>query len=72
MVMVRKIKSNIRTCSHCKRRRVCLGYREVFEEDEQGHLDNMLDLYKKTSKLAPEVEKMNQENRAMSVPLRNA
>jgi hypothetical protein len=65
-------KGDIRTCSHWKRRRVCFGYMKVFEKDEQEHSNNMLDLYRKGQKLAPEVEKMNQENRAMSVPRRNA
>lgn len=26
--------------------KVCFGYMEVFEEGEQGHLNNVLDLYK--------------------------
>jgi hypothetical protein len=26
--------------------KVCFGYMKVFEEGEQGHLNNVLDLYK--------------------------
>ena len=59
---------NMFSLDTCK---VCFGYMKGFEEDEQGHLNNVLDLYREATRLAPEVEKMNQENRAMSVPRRN-